>query len=367
MPPTLRLVTDASMDWSNLETLSLTRIMVSQPPSWATDPQPPPDWSVILSLCAPNIEMLKMSWHNAQPISFALRFPRLRSLDLAQQKQLDTAALRSLLLTSPHLSTLAINYGHAETRDFLNQHARIPSLKTVVLHFDNRWDLARDPSLEFIQHCRQVEAFAFDGPGSTLVNERVLFLLGLNQMPRLRTLSMGWGGRKIPESALDAIAALPSSSSSSSLQALHLTAASAASTHGPHHDWHRAHPTIAARLHPLRKLRRIAFTRDTYSYPPRLDGTAAAAAADDAADADGAIIRRYTDYLRMRSDHWDVHCQSMRSVALLYAAAFPELEFVHVGQRSFRLSRGNIHDDETVHEEFFLWKHEWFGLTRSTY
>jgi hypothetical protein len=216
-------------------------------------------WNTILRLCSASLKVLFLSHHatfgvKEDAVSFALQFPQLRQLDLTWESRLDQLALRSLILTSPQLSTLVVNYGHPATRELLDREGQIQPLETLVLHHSNH-DIPNDSPLDFLRKNPQLKAFAFHGAGSSALLERTLSLLTTFQ---LRKLSMTWDGVHIPDSSLNAL------SSVLSLEVLHL---SSGFQDGWRHDWPIRHETIISHLKSLRGLRRVAFTRDVYSYP----------------------------------------------------------------------------------------------------
>jgi hypothetical protein len=266
-------------------------------------------------------------------VSFALQFPQLRQLDLTWESRLDQLALRSLILTSPQLSTLVVNYGHPATRELLDREGQIKPLETLVLHHSNH-DIPNDSPLDFLRKNPQLKAFAFHGAGSSALLERTLSLLTTFQ---LRKLSMTWDGVHIPDSSLNAL------SSVLSLEVLHL---SSGFQDGWRHDWPIRHETIISHLKSLRGLRRVAFTRDVYSYP-----------------REGQLFE-YRSYLQLRENAWDLHHRCMRAEALMYAKAFPNLEFIHVGQISFKASHvKNVLELEATDDEGFSWMRSMFDIS----
>jgi hypothetical protein len=296
-------------------------------------------WNTILRLCSASLKVLFLSHHatfgvKEDAVSFALQFPQLRQLDLTWESHLDQSALQSLIFTSPYLSTLAINYGHQATRELLDREGHIQSLEALVLHHSDH--IPNNSPLDFLKKNPQLKAFAFHYPGMSTLLERTLSLLAA--FSQLEKLSMTWNGVHIPDSSLNALASL------SSLESLHL---SSGFQDGWRHDWPIRHDTIISRLKPLRRLRRIAFTRDVYSYI-----------------REGQLFE-YANYHQLRHDAWDLHHQCMRAQALAYAKAFPDLEFIHVGKISFKVSRVKDRIElQASDEERFSWMRSMFGINR---
>ncbi|KAL9123788.1 MAG: hypothetical protein Q9217_006816 [Psora testacea] len=301
-------------------------------------------WNTILRLSSASLKILTLSHHavvgdkeaKEDAVTFSLQFPQLRQLDLTWESHFDQSALRSLILTSPHLSTLAINYGHQATRELLDLEGQIQSLETLVLHHSE--DIPDDSPLDFLTKNPQLKAFAFHYSGTSTLLERTLsFLAAFSQLVKL---SMTWNGVHIPDSSLNALTCL------SSLEVLHLSSGFQV---GWRHDWPICHDTIISRLKPLRRLRQVAFTRDVYSYT-----------------REGRLFQ-YASYLQLRYDAWDLHHQCMLAQALAYAKAFPKLEFIYVGKISFKVTRvKNSIELEATDDNEFSWMRSMFGIN-STY
>jgi len=297
-------------------------------------------WNTILRLCSASLKVLFLSHRVAlgkkeDAVSFSLQFPLLRQLDLTWESHLDQSALRSLILTSPQLSTLAINYGHQATRELLDREGEIQSLETLVLH-QSIEKVPDDSPLDFLKKNPQLKAFAFHGAGTSTLLKRILSLLTTVAQPR--KLSMTWDGVLIPDSSLDALSSL------SSVEVLHL---SSGFQDGWRHDWPIRHDTIISHLKPLRGLRRLAFTRDVYSYSRQ-----------------GQLFE-YSSYLQLRDEAWELHHRCMRAEAIKYAKAFPNLEFIHVGKISFKVSHvKNGLELEATDDEEFSWLRSMFGISR---
>lgn len=296
-------------------------------------------WNTILRLCSASLRTLTLS-HRAvdttkeETISFFLQFPQLRQLDLTWESHLDQSALESLIFTSPYLSTLAVNYGHQATRELLDRKGQIQSLESLVLHHSN--PSINNSPLDFLKQNPQLKAFAFHYPGTSTLLERTLSLLAA--FSQLKTLSMTWSGVYIPDSSLNILASL------SSLESLHLSSGFQA---GWRHDWPIHHDTIISCLKPLRRLRRIAFTRDVYSYIHQ-----------------GQLFE-YNNYLQLRHEAWNLHHENMCAQALAYSKAFPDLEFIHVGEISFKVSRvHNTIELQATDDERFSWMCSLFGINR---
>ncbi|KAF2664516.1 hypothetical protein BT63DRAFT_429280 [Microthyrium microscopicum] len=301
------------------------------------------NYSTILKPCSTSLRSLKLSHQDIangkrsqDPISFSLKFPSLQYLDINEETGFDQSALRSLVLSSSSLSTLAINYANKTTRKLLDHHGQIPSLETLVLH------MYKDPgervALEFLKQNKQLKSFAIDGARTVSLIERTLSLL--TTFSNLSKLSLAWKGDKIPDSSLIAISKL------SSLEVIHLTAGR---QQGLKLDWLVDHEPIRHHLGVLRNLKRIAFTRDIYSYPYK-----------------GRYVP-YSDYLTLQKQNETSHFKFMHSCAYKYVQEWPFLQFLHIGLISVHIHRGErqtrFEQDLDVH---FSWMRDMFGIDRDS-
>ncbi|KAG9232237.1 hypothetical protein BJ875DRAFT_443367 [Amylocarpus encephaloides] len=176
----------------------------------------PGAWTSILQLSSASIKYLTISHFptsRREPyIEFSLQFPELRQLALTGPKQgFGKAALRSLIFTSPLLSTLIVSYGNRTARNILNREGEILSLEVLV------WN----PNLSSNQK-----------------------------------LSLTWDVTRMPDSLLDLL------SSISSLEDLHLAPGSSNKLESKHNF--DCHGVLIRHLKPLEELKQISFTRDAY-------------------------------------------------------------------------------------------------------
>jgi hypothetical protein len=135
---------------------------------------------------------------------------------------------------------------------------------------------------------------------------------------------------------------LASLSSLVSLEQLHI---SSGDQIGWKHNWFIDHDAIRANLFPLRKLKRIAITRDSYRINNGLTG--------ENIDAYYSVrIPDHDEWIRFMQQSpdenlnelqsmWEkLHCRRMVGYAENYAVTFKELEWVHLGQLSFVFQNG---------------------------
>jgi hypothetical protein len=302
-------------------------------------------WNTILRLCSSSLRFLRLSHepvirnlgaHEAD-VSFSYQLPLLRELDIPWGTRFGPSALQSLIFTSPRLSTLNVNYGDQATREFLDLNGTIPSLATLVLHTSSTSNIPDDASMDFLKNNSQLKALGFSNQKASLLEERVL--AHLTAFKGLTRLSMIWPSEVnvIPDSSLEHVSKI------SSLAILHL---SCGYQRGVVPNWFPKHDTIIQLLKPLAALTQLAFTCDTYSYY-----------------RDGAAIRRHYNSAQHSENIWDLHSPAMHAEALKYAKAFPKLEFIHIGEISFRVRRaGGGVEVNGIKDVKFSWRINMFGM-----
>lgn len=293
-------------------------------------------WELLLRSCAPFLQVLNLSHSSMMAlgfkeelISFVLEFPKLRQLNLLWESNFGPLALRSLILTSPYLKTLSINYGDDNTRHLLDNEGHIESLKTLILNQTHR-EFPADMTLNFLKMNLQLEGLGFYSAESYTLLDYVLLLF--KEGGNLKELSMIWSGLEIPESSLRELASL------TLIENLHLSSGNQV---GWRNNWLVDHLTLLENLKPLKRLRRLAFTRDAYSYT-RYGST-----------------HEYSSYKDLRVCAWDDHCQNMRKMANAYACAFKNLKLLHIGEITYEIYRVEKNIELiAIDDERFSWEAE---------
>lgn len=314
-------------------------------------------WNNVLRICAPTLQSLRLSHRcmsrrgeaSEKPVLFNLRFPKLRFLDLEWESlgPLDEPSLRSLILTSDCLSTLVVDFGDPRICKLLKEAGRLPSLKTLVLNisFRARGEVDNASLDPFLCENPQLTAFATKHAIKADSAERTLSWFCGSQLTKL---SMSWEGTEIPDSSLAAL------SNISSLEDLHMDCVASESQNVWIRDWYVDHTMLRASLGPSLggQLKRLAFTRDIYAYPFFPEDP----------DAMTFSFRTYTD---MRGTPcWQQHLQRMREQVIEYAKVFPRMEFIHLGELSFVVSRD--HESQVVldmtDDRNFCWQNRSLAL-----
>lgn len=136
---------------------------------------------------------------------------------------------------------------------FFDSRGCVPGLETFV------WSSfleSESASLSFLEANSQISKFSIPSSSSeTLLNQRIIPLL-LRCFHNLKSLNLTWDSMQISSTALEQI------SSIKTLEQLHLSAGFQA---GWRHDWPIDHPIMRRYLSTLPLLKRLAFSRDSYS------------------------------------------------------------------------------------------------------
>ena len=211
----------------------------------------------MLRLCAPSLQSL--TWAACYPKPFHTDglgpspcFPSLRHLRLEHLKLVDVCLLETLVhneLTSLDVDT----EGSAACSEFFDRRSRVPGLKTFVWSSPH---LPESQSLKFLEANPQISKLSMPLSASArLLEDRLLPLLE-QSFSNLASLSLVWEGLNIPYQALGYISQIKT------LEQLHL---SAGDQYGWRHNWLIDHEVMRKYLHTLPILRKLAFSRDSYS------------------------------------------------------------------------------------------------------
>ncbi len=285
-----------------------------------------PFWGSLLASCSQSLQTLRIGHRTMlskemTPTSFTLDFPQLRCLDI--DCTLDLKALKSLV--TDRLTTLIVNFEAPITKDFLESRGQIRDLDLLI------WSSfgLDDAPFKMLSDNSQLTAFGIRYGHTPDFLERALSALG--SLDKLVSLSIIWDGTEIPESSLRHLSAL------GSVEHLHISAGNQISWRC---DWVTNHDSIRTILAPLRKLKTLLITRDTYTR--------------------GHPTPANSDYYHMDSFRWDVHFDRMKRVACRYVPDFPDLQFMHLGQNDFRFDPDGVIVGEK-NESFDAEKHL-FGI-----
>lgn len=289
-------------------------------------------WDGLFRACSSTLRILKFDFREPSsgieaPISFTAEFSHLHHLHINFGTVL-TAPSLTRLLQSPRLSTLVVDYSEQVSRDCLDSIGHLRSLDKLVLTGFSGPDT---PLLRFLEYNTQLTAFAFKYEQSPTLLDRAI--TALKSFSNLNVLSLVWKVDMIPEPSLSSLASL------TSLLQLRI---SAGNQEGWKRDWFVDHATIRNILAPLSNLMVIAFSRDSYRVNTTLQGRETGAYYSYRLP-DEEEYARFMEQQQGSEDEngsleslqsvWEkLHCQRMIQEAEKYAAVFPKLECIYIGQ-----------------------------------
>lgn len=211
----------------------------------------------MLYICAPSLQSLTWATCSPNPIhtdrlGSSPPFPSLRHLRLKYLDLVDICYLQELV--HDELSSLDVDTECSSAcSKFFAGRGRIPALQTFVW---NSFELPELQSLAFLEANSQILKLSIPNTSSaTLLEDRLLPLL-VQSFSKLTSLSLVWDGLNIPSQALEYISQI------TTLEQLHL---SAGFQIGWRHDWLIDHQVMRRYLGRLPLLKRLAFSRDSYS------------------------------------------------------------------------------------------------------
>ena len=312
--------------------------------------------------CAPTLESLTWRYsvpYNGTNLSFGherIAFPRLQTAYLRGLVSIDHTVLPSLL--DAQLSHLALPEKlPPKLSEALADCPTMRDLETLVIYVTQNWkgpDVNPDHYEEFLaRHSHIMKLHFHEGPlrppADQFLDTKIIPTLS-TKFTSLRSLSLGFGGGittqrgspmpTVTASSLSAIGKIQS------LEQLHLTAGENA-TH--RHQYLVDHDLVRRHLAALTRLKKLAFSRDTY----RLNGNT---------DTEVADVDLYYDKKAVPAGHvvtttqrpeldesmplsgpdeeWEkLHRNYMLDEAEKYAAVLPELDWVLCGQWPMEIRR----------------------------
>ncbi|RYP05336.1 hypothetical protein DL764_003881 [Monosporascus ibericus] len=318
-------------------------------------------YATLFQRCAPTLEFLK--WSDLSPglgethFSFGdtrISFPRLRTADLLYQSKLDKTVFASFLDAPLRHLCLPNHFDVDQLMEPLATCGTLHHLETLLFPQINSGEnasllqpfLARHPHINKLTMGESGEARGDD----QFLSSQIIPLLRPDTFGNLRSLSLAFGdgsysaergprSTTIPESSLEAIGKLVS------LEQLCL---SAGIRTGWRTQWLINHDILRKYLVGLTKLKKLAFSRDTYSPNPifamldEVDGyysmrnvgreqKAAARARPELDDSHDGLAG---------DEIWErAHRNLMLDEADKYAALLPDLEWILCGQRPMGVRR----------------------------
>ncbi|KAF2199497.1 hypothetical protein GQ43DRAFT_473597 [Delitschia confertaspora ATCC 74209] len=220
---------------------------------------------------------------------------------------------------------------------FFHECGTLPHLETLVWSNIREKDLefAFPPLKAFLEANSQIRKFRLSWPAPSEFLGRQLLPLICSSFHNLTSLSLIWKEENIPYDALDQIATLRN------LEQLWL---SAGEQRGCEYTWAIDHVAICSRVQQLLKLRRLAFSRDTYvenNQPKQMYYEYRHPHEWYLLDpAEINLAPGETKTQKFRREWEEYHRQKMTSIARdIYAPYLPNLEWIYMGQVAMRIER----------------------------
>lgn len=271
----------------------------------------------MLCVCAPSLQSLTWATCSPNPIHTdrlgpSPRFPSLRHLRLTHLDLVDVCYLQELV--NDELSSLDCDTELSSAcSKFFAGRGRVPALKTFVW---NSFKLPELQSLAFLEANPQILKLRLpNATPATLLGNRLLPLL-TQSFSQLTSLSLVWDDLNIPSQALEHISQI------TTLEQLHL---SAGFQIGWRHDWLIDHQIMQRHLCRLPLLKRLAFSRDSYSNG--LSATSNRYYVDKVRRLEDVLNENYTE-----ETFEEEHRQLMLQVADGYVQEMSQLEWLYCGQ-----------------------------------
>ncbi|KAI1781365.1 hypothetical protein F4818DRAFT_398809 [Hypoxylon cercidicola] len=263
----------------------------------------------LLELCCSSLRCLELAQRDFpgkkdRPISFDIKFPELKTLQIGWFTSVDARAVSCLVREG--LSSLSIPYD-----DPPSELGQINTLDTLILYGNEATGSA---PARLIKSNTQIRSLAIrHGRSDTFLRHAIQ---SLRYHENLKSLSLIWEENDIPEASLEQLSFL------SQVEVIHI---SAGELFGWPHDWFVDHSIIGGYLSRLVNLRRLIIQRDTYLPPPGVE---------DIVDP-----MRYYHFRKPGSRRWATHEARMLDHASMYVRLLPRLEFIHIGQVLFTVKK----------------------------
>jgi hypothetical protein len=291
--------------------------------------------SSILQHCAKTLQSLTWEWsgYYSNPQSFDVEkhgvpeFPRLHTLTLDRIRFKNEVLLKGLL--DAPLTTLTINTGgDALVEQCLAGKGNIRSLETIV------WEgqLPETYSFDFLKENEQISKLRFSQPLPIALIENKLLPLLSSSFTKLKSLSLTWQ----EETKTIDVYSLLMVSKLKGLEQIHL---SAGRQRGKRPNWQIDHDLMRQYLSRLPRLRKIAFSRDSYN--------------DNLGSIDDYYQRRIPDpgLIHALGGEWKGsaqalwehgHLMRMMAEAKKYMSVMPNLEWIFFGQIPIEVQKRKV-------------------------
>ncbi|KAL2192249.1 hypothetical protein P885DRAFT_48138 [Corynascus similis CBS 632.67] len=322
-----------------------------------------PFLETLLRRCSTTLRRLTLSYEaftGDRSLSFGhedLFFPRLRYLDISDNMSNPDVRVWSSLFSAPlrHLCFSSTN--SLAFKQALSACQPLRDLETLVIPYLNGKDMGTvQPMIDFISRHRHVRKLSIGRSTPQLLDSHLVPLLSDGRWSNLTSLSLVWSEPGTMVEAQPDIATISAASLAAvgSIESLEQLCLSAGQQFGWRHQWLIDHNAARQCLRGLARLKRLAFSRDTYVLPDDASSPGVGQYYEHrwvtSAERNDALERpeldRVGDVEHMaegegNSDGLDVdsnevweraHRNRMLREAENYAAVFLDLEWIYCGQ-----------------------------------
>jgi hypothetical protein len=305
-----------------------------------------------LRSCSHSLETLV--WHHigdekctfgSNPAKFP-RFEKLRNLGLGFVNFGDRGTVNALMESS--FSVLDLKYSHDRlVEEALRNRGRIPSLETLLFYLSKS---SIDSYLEFLKANTQISKLTILGAVSEgeelygdIPEEKILPILS-SSFNAIKSLRLSWNENitVIPNVALAMI---------SGMKTLEQVCLGAGCQIGWKYDWLIDHKSIRNHLSILPRLKKIAFTRDSYKQPLFSSETSHESYYSDRFPPFEEMGAAGLDWgsEEARIQVWeDGHKRRMVLEAEKYGALMPKLEWIYLGQYPMAVTKEAFEEERQV-------------------
>ncbi|KAL8951302.1 MAG: hypothetical protein Q9222_002724 [Ikaeria aurantiellina] len=272
----------------------------------------------LLFPCAPTLESL--NWEGGRQNSIQdghltpPDFASLSDLKLSSLEITDKALLQALI----HDNLVFLAVGEYFSRlffKFFKKRGKVPGLQSLVWHMER---VHQNALLPFLRANTHLLSLAIpNGVPSMILDQEIIPTLG-ESFSNMTSLSLAWDSPEISRQALDGLSKLVS------LQKLHLRAQDRQRSRW---EWLINHEDLRFYLVSLRRLKKLAITKDTYLIAPEIP------------DGDYYEYESYRDAAGLDDGYTEEvykqdHQERMLREATRYIKEMPALNWLHFGQLS---------------------------------
>lgn len=312
----------------------------------------------LLQRCSTTLRRLTLSYAaftGDRSLSFDedLFFPHLRYLDISRNMSIPDARVWTSLFSAP-LRHLSLPFRRLPAGQPLRD------LETLAISYLDGGNMGTVQSIiDFVSRHPHVRKLSIERSTPHLLDSHLIPLLSDGRWSNLSSLSLAWSEPAAETQPNMATISADSLTAVGSIESLEQLCLSAGEQFGWRHQWLIDHNAVRLCLQGLARLKRLAFSRDTYVLPDDASGPSAEGYYEyrrvTSADRNSALERpeldRGEDVEHMAGDEgsndgpeadstevWErAHRNRMLREAEKYATVFPQLEWIYCGQRPMEI------------------------------